>query len=430
VHAQWTLPGASRSFCQHPKSATRYTARHRRHPVKLLIYSHFFAPSVGGVERIVLSLARGLSELRSAQGQGEFEITVVTHTPAMGTPAGNYDDRALPFRVVRQPSLAQLWRLIRDADVIHAAGPALAPLFLAYLARKPVVMEHHGYQTACLNGLFIHQPERSVCPGHFQAGEYGECLRCQGHETSRIRGVINLLLMFPRDFLARRAAANIHISQHVLERLALPCSSVVYYGVDAVAPVPAATSATAPTVTFSYVGRLVPEKGLPVLLAAADILKRNGHRFELLFIGDGPERPKLQETIESSGLSSCARITGFLEGAAFEQALRGVGVVVMSSVWEETAGLAAIEQMMRGRLVIASAIGGLGEVVGEAGLRCAPGDAQALADCMLQVLQNPALIDLYGQKARDRALQLFGRPRMIEDHARIYRQAFSASKIR
>ena len=44
-------------------------------------------------------------------------------------------------------------------------------------------------------------------------------------------------------------------------------------------------------------------------------------------------------------------------------------VVVMPSQWEETAGLAAIEQMMRGGVVIASDIGGLGEVVSEAGLR-------------------------------------------------------------
>jgi hypothetical protein len=48
--------------------------------VKLLFYSHYFAPSIGGVETIVLSLSRGLAELRSSHGLAEFELTLVTET--------------------------------------------------------------------------------------------------------------------------------------------------------------------------------------------------------------------------------------------------------------------------------------------------------------------------------------------------------------
>ena len=50
--------------------------------MKLLLYSHFFAPSVGGVETIVLSLARGLAEVRTADGLSEFDLTLVTETPS------------------------------------------------------------------------------------------------------------------------------------------------------------------------------------------------------------------------------------------------------------------------------------------------------------------------------------------------------------
>ena len=50
--------------------------------MKLLLYSHFFAPSIGGVETIVLSLARGLAERRSSSGEPEFAVTLVTQTPA------------------------------------------------------------------------------------------------------------------------------------------------------------------------------------------------------------------------------------------------------------------------------------------------------------------------------------------------------------
>ena len=108
--------------------------------------------------------------------------------------------------------------------------------------------------------------------------------------------------------------------------------------------------------------------------------------------------------------------------------LRDVQAVVMPSVWEETAGLAAIEQMMRGRLVIASDVGGLGEIVGDAGLKFPPGDAGALADCMRKVLRDPSLIESFGRKARERALRLFTRSRMTEEHARLYRGIFRESE--
>src|SRR2546427_4824649 len=58
------------------------------------------------------------------------------------------------------------------------------------------------------------------------------------------------------------------------------------------------------------------------------------------------------------------------------------------SVWEETAGLAAIEQMMRGRLVIASKTGGLAELVDDASLTFPAGDSQALAQSMQKVLRS------------------------------------------
>jgi glycosyltransferase involved in cell wall biosynthesis len=394
--------------------------------VKLLVYSHFFAPSIGGVETSVLSLAAGLAEFRASKGEPEFDILLVT-----ATPAGGFDDRALPFRVIRQPNLLRLWDLIRKSDVIHIAGPALPPLFLAKLARKPVVIEHHGYQAICPNGMLIHQPDQSICPGHFQAGRYAECLRCNAHETSWLQSCANLLLMFPRHALTRRVTSNLAVSQHVLQRLNVPRSSVIYYGIDdplshTLASQP--LSALPGKMRFAYVGRFVQEKGIPVLLQAAKKLMSEGRQFEVRLIGDGAERPNLEAIIRGQHLESCVHITGFLTGVALAAALRDVQVVVMPSICEETAGLSAIEQMMRGRLVIVSDIGGLGEVVGEAGLKCAPGNADALADRMREVLQSPALIDSLGQKARERALRLFRQGRMIEEHARVDRAMIRQKK--
>lgn len=386
--------------------------------MKLLLYSHFFAPSVGGVETITLSLARGLADLRSAEAVREFEVTVATVTPA-----GAFDDSTLPFRIFRNPGFLQLRRLIHDADVLHVAGPSLLPLALAWLAGKPVALEHHGYQSICPNGVLVHQPDASICPGHFQSGRYSKCFACQSHEVSRFPALKNLLFMFPRHFFSRRVAANVAISHHVQTRHALPRTSVIYYGIDdLLAAAPASVKApTGGKICFAYVGRIVPEKGLPVLLDAAAVLRRAGRDFNVLLIGDGPERPRIEALIEQKKLGDCVRITGYLTGDALAAQLAGVHAVVMPSAWEETAGLAAIEQMMRGRPVIASRIGGLGEVVAHAGLLCTPGDSGELAQAMLRVLGDPSLIPVLGAQARARALQLFLRPRMIAEHAAVYR---------
>jgi glycosyltransferase involved in cell wall biosynthesis len=397
--------------------------------MKLLLYSHSFAPNVGGVETVVMSLARGLAELRTVNNRPLFDLTVATETPA-----GDFDDASLPFSVVRQPGVLALRRLIGDADVIHLAGPVLLPLFLARLARKPVALEHHGYQAICPNGLLLHQPDGSVCPGHFQAGRYGKCVSCQAAQMSWFRSLVSVLLMFPRNALARRASRNLAITNHVLKRHNLPHSQVIYYGIDASSeassddgsPVrPAADQALSSPpkkMTFAFVGRLVPEKGLPVLLAATSILHREGFDFALLLVGDGPERQRLEATITQTGLTDVVHITGFLRGDALAQVLNDVSVVVMPSVWEETAGLAAIEHMMRGHLVIASKIGGLGEVVGDSGITCRAGDPEDLARCMKDVLQNPAKTVALGHHARERAKSLFLRERMIADHRRIYQE--------
>lgn len=390
--------------------------------MKLLLYSHFFAPSIGGVENVVLSLADGLSRLQTPQGACQFNLTVVTQTPA-----GGHNDAAYPFCVLRRPGFLQLWRAIRNADVLHVAGPAFLPLLLGFLLRKPVVIEHHGYQAICPNGLLVHQPDGAVCPGHFQAQQYQECWRCLGSEHSAGRTCLALLLTFPRRWLSQKAAANLAVSQHVMERHGLPHSTVIYHGI-AGPPKQGPVAPLEPTrVCFAYVGRFVSEKGVAILLRAAAILREQGHDFEVRLIGDGPQRPELVALTHKNGLDSCVRITGFLTGASLEEALRSVHVAVLPSVCEETAGLTAIEQMMQGRLLIASKIGGLTEIVGDAGLLFPAGDAQALAEAMLSVLENPSLAQSTGRKARDRALCLFRRERMIEDHARVYRNLLPAT---
>src|SRR5262249_2909472 len=135
----------------------------------------------------------------------------------------------------------------------------------------------------------------------------------------------------------------------------------------------------------------------------------------------GPERAEYERQIRGLGLDSIVTVTGYLTGEELNTALTRVHALVMPSVCEETAGLAAMEQMMRARLVIASDGGGRGEVVGDSGLKFKVNDVAGLAACMRSVVENPTLIREMGARARERAVRLFQRETMLAAHAEIYR---------
>lgn len=388
-----------------------------RRTMKLVVYAHAFAPSVGGVETVVMALARGLSGVEAGGGRGTMEVSLATQTPR-----GNFDDASLPFRVVRRPSSWRLARLIHSADVVHLAGPALLPLLLSLLFRRHVVVEHHGYQAVCPNGLLLFEPAKTVCPGHFQARHYKQCWNCNRPSAGLVRSLAMLLRTFPRRWMCGRSTRNIAVSDHVRLRIQPLRSEVIYHGVPD-APLASNLGVESPLpgapVCFAYAGRLVNEKGLPLLLQSASELNRRGYEFQLKFIGDGPERPRLETLTDSLNLRSHVTFTGFLTGQELEDALSGAHAIVMPSIWEETAGLAAIEHMMRGKLVIASDIGGLGEVVDGAGLKFPPNQAAALTMCLERALQSPSLVAEIGQRARERALKLFSQDMMVERHRKL-----------
>jgi glycosyltransferase involved in cell wall biosynthesis len=227
-------------------------------------------------------------------------------------------------------------------------------------------------------------------------------------------------------------AANIAVSSHVNERLRLPRTTTIY---NAPAELPDCPSddflSTKPSSRFvlasdvpliAFVGRLSSEKGVPVLLHAPASLADEDVDFRVRIIGDGPEGARLAILAWSLRLRERVEFTGILEGDALEAAVSSAVAVVVPSLAEESAGLVAIEQMMRGRVLIASDTGGLGEIVGNAGLKFPPGDVPALTACLRRVLGDPELRVALGRAARSRALQHFTQQRMVEDHLQLYRR--------
>lgn len=163
-----------------------------------------------------------------------------------------------------------------------------------------------------------------------------------------------------------------------------------------------------------FAGRLVREKGVDVLLeafAAAGVPEAR-----LVVVGDGPERGRLERRAADLGLGERAEFVGWVSRADVERRLDAAWVQAVPSRWEEPFGIVATEAMMRGTAVVASASGGLSEIVvdGRTGLLVPPGDVGRTAAALRRLLGDRALSERMGARGRDRAEERFSQAAALD----------------
>jgi len=386
--------------------------------MRILIYTHAFPPMIGGIETITMELANNIARSADTAPDEAVQVTVVT---PKAVAAANEGD--LPFRIVRKPALVQLVSLIRATHILHVAGTDMLPLLLGWVLGKRMVVEHHGFQTACPNGQMIYEPRQAPCPGHYMAGNHLECLKCNA-AGGTIHSLKRWLLTSPRRWLCARAQANIMPTAWLGTVLQLPKMLTIHHGLPAAAISIAPKIANPPSIVF--LGRLVSTKGVHILLQAARQLVDCD--FRLNIIGDGPERERLEADVKSLGLKDRVFFRGFLQANEAEQFLVDARAVVMPSLGGEVFGLVALENMLRKKVVIVSEIGALTEVIGDAGLAFPAGDSSALAGCLRRVLESADFSAKMGAKAVARANSLFTPKRMVDDHLALYRRVLDGAE--
>lgn len=180
--------------------------------------------------------------------------------------------------------------------------------------------------------------------------------------------------------------------------------------------------------TAAYVGRLVPEKGVDVLL---DALAMTEAPCRLLIIGDGPCRGALEARVGTRGLEERVRFTGAMSPMELAEHLRSADALVLPSrstpVWKEQFGRALIEAMACALPVIGSDSGAIPEVVGDAGLIFPEGDAAALAECLDRLAASPELCVDLGESGRLRVSRMYSQERVAARTAAFYRALVQTS---
>ncbi len=168
------------------------------------------------------------------------------------------------------------------------------------------------------------------------------------------------------------------------------------------------------------VANLLPVKDHITLLNAVAAMANSNDDWRLLLIGEGPERQKL-EAFVNSRRELRQRVTFLGLSSRVPELLRGMDVFVLPSVAEGICN-SLLEAMSSGVAVIATAVGGNPEVVvdGESGLLFPVGDAQALANRLLQLRAEPGLRVQLGQRAVQRVREHFSIESMIHAYEQLY----------
>lgn len=349
--------------------------------MRILLWNWGAWPSTGGTEKITHALACEWSRLGHS-------VTLMTETPLE-------HERDIPYKIFRQPSLLQRVRLIQDHDLLHCYTPNTRLSWLAFLLHKPCVWTHPCYRLASIDGFgWVDGQPAPVQPHQsfiFHWKKYGPALACYG-----------LVQLSLRNMTACLVNANVAVSAHVKQRQPCPRQIVIYEPHDS-GDFPITTlDAALQTMqcresTFTFVGRISSEKGVDVLLKAFALFlnserQTNGQaRSTLKIIGDGPEKPKLQQLQNDLKIGDRVLWCGIKHGHELREEITRGGIGVVPSLWEEPGGTVVSEFMACGKPVIIAEPGGMAEKCAAAGRVFPRGVVAALNQSMVEVAGDEQL---------------------------------------
>jgi glycosyltransferase involved in cell wall biosynthesis len=278
------------------------------------------------------------------------------------SPAGRL---ALPVMPVWAPSAQRELRELLVAerpDVFHLHNPypLLSPWVVrtAHAAGVPVVQTIHNYRHVCMAATFLRD-------GHLCHECVGRLVPTPGVKYACYRGSRAQSAVMATSLAAHRG------TWHSVDRfIALTGGISDYlreYGIppDRITIKPNAVSDPGdpppPGAGAVFVGRLGPEKGLDLLLAAWQ-RHPDGSLGPLRIIGDGPLR---DHAIAAAAARSDVEFLGGTDNAGAQAAMRSAALVVVPSTWEDVLPTVIIEALANGRPVLGTALGGIPYLVGE-----------------------------------------------------------------
>ncbi|WP_066637844.1 1,4-alpha-glucan branching protein domain-containing protein [Desulfolucanica intricata] len=177
-----------------------------------------------------------------------------------------------------------------------------------------------------------------------------------------------------------------------------------------------------------FYGRLVPEKGVQVLLRALPHVLRKFPKARLIVAGKGPYESYLKNLAGELGLNKVVSFPGFVDENTRKELLRQAGIAVFPSLYEPF-GIVALEAMAAGVPIIVSDTGGMSDIVthGVDGYKVEPGNTEKLAFYIKQLLANPLLAEDMRLCARENVLVRFNWEGIACETREVYQEVMNLS---
>ncbi len=380
--------------------------------MKVLLISNHYAELPGGA----ISVVRATKTLLEDQGHTTVPFSIQEGT-TLPTPVRSYFPSVQRLRWQPLPSDAtgaspysfpareSLRRLVADyrPTVAHLHNVfsilTLSVVDALHDEGVPTVMTLHEFKSVCPNGLlFTHD---GICHRCVHGGRFWNAVRhrCVGESVYksaiaaaeayfyRFRNIWSKVDAFvaPSEFLRDVVVAG-GLPADRVEVISNPAPVLEDIGErDIAAPA-----------FFVYSGRLLPQKGLDVLLDASALL-RPGIR--VVIYGSGPLDQYLRDRVEREGLPVDLR--GYADEVTIAADLERCMALVSPSVWYENCPMTILEAAGRGVATVGSDLGALPDLVKhkESGILVAPGDPRSLASALLQLADDPAWAVELGRRA-------------------------------
>jgi glycosyltransferase involved in cell wall biosynthesis len=312
-------------------------------------------------------------------------------------------------------------------DVVHVHGPALPPGLEAPRA-VPAVHSLHDFGFACASGMKYFRSGRICARSHgmacLPAGIVAGCNHRFDPRPSLVR-----YREIERELPLLRRAAGLVVHSRFMRSVALanglPAERVTVIPLF----VPPTDGLSTPARrTIAFVGRIVREKGLDVLIEA---LSSCPDRWDgLLVAGEGWDRERCHRLVHRYGIGSKVEFLGHLDAAGVRGVFDAARVVAVPSRWPEPFGIVGLEAMAAGRPVVASGVGGIPEWLddGRTGVLVPPGDPRALARALVSVLAEPGRAETMGAEGR-RQIERFSPESHLRQLLAVYEQAAGATPV-
>ncbi len=361
----------------------------------------------GGAERISLEL-----RARLRQDGHEAKLFSSSYQPVPGTPvladetcmgAGGHMQSILSVGNVS--ALLRLRKLLNQyqPDVVHLRmfQWQLSPLVLSCLEKWPCLVHVVNYDLICpINTKTLPSGE----PCRHKAGAICRKEGCVGSLGSLKQWAQKAVRERYFPSACDRLISNSHWVRRRLESDGVAVDDVVWNGV---AVTPQRERMCVGTPAIGYAGRLVPKKGVDVLIRAFARVRETVPDVRLILAGEGESRNSLESLSQRLGLGDSVTFLGHLSKPEMENEFDALWVQAAPSLWEEPFGLVAAESMMRSTAIVTTNTGGLSEqnIEGETGYQVGPADVEAWASALLRVVTDREHAIRLGAHAREHAMK-------------------------